>query len=274
MTDVIETRSARRTRLAAFAPRVAVYGVLALLAAAGLRSVVRPGVTPPAPRVTEAAGDLGAEAFAQSFVRAYLTWSGDDSDAHQQSLSNFLPTAVTDGGPLVAPGPNAEQVRWTAAVKDVPRPSGDRLVEVEADTSRGDRYVEVPVASAAGFLYVAGYPSLVGPPATTTSATPPSEDDVSDPDLTAVVHRALSNYLDGQAVNLRADLTPDAVVSLPPAPLTVRSFDALTWAAPGLAAASVTAVDGDGTTWSLRYELSVVRRDRWYVAAVGVNPTS
>jgi hypothetical protein len=39
-------------------------------------------------------------------------------------------------------------------------------------------------------------------------------------------------------------------------------------------AVTVTTEDADGVEWTLRYELSVVRRDRWYVREISVDPTS
>ena len=55
-------------------------------------------------------------------------------------------------------------------------------------------------------------------------------------------------------------------------PLTLRSLDRLSWVGSGNAAALVTAASGDGTVLALRYELRVVKRDRWYVAAVESDP--
>ena len=74
--------------------------------------------------------------------------------------------------------------------------------------------------------------------------------------------------------NLRADLDRGAVVSLASAAMTVRSTDSVTWAAPRRVAVTIAAEDVEGAEWTLRYELSVVRRDRWYVRAISIDPTS
>ena len=113
---------------------------------------------------------------------------------------------------------------WTAAAGA--RRSGNRqTVTVAAQTSAGPVYLAVPVArDERGFLYVAAYPALVGPPATNTAADAPTEEDVEDPRLRDVVERAITNYLAGEKRNLLADLAPEAVVSLPAEPLDARSI--------------------------------------------------
>jgi hypothetical protein len=84
---------------------------------------------------------------------------------------------------------------------------------------------------------------------------------------------AVRNYLAGRRDDLLADLAPGAVVSLPERPLRLRSTDAITWARrPRLVAVEVEAPTGQRLT--LRYELAVARRDRWYVRAIEVDPTS
>jgi hypothetical protein len=125
-----------------------------------------------------------------------------------------------------------------------------------------------------GFLVVPRYPALVGPPVSDPGAAPAEERDVSDGALRAVAERAVTNYLAGQRDNLLADLHPAAVVSLPPALLDVRSVRSITKAAGDRVAVEVSAADDAGIQWTLRYELAVVRRDRWYVRAIEPDPVA
>jgi hypothetical protein len=125
-----------------------------------------------------------------------------------------------------------------------------------------------------GFLYVSDYPALVGPPAIDSNPAPRSEDEVDDDALVDVVDRALRNYLAGNANNLTADLTPDALVSLPTEPMKVNETDQPTWVVPGRrVAVQITARDARENGWTLRYELEVEKRERWYVRSVQVDPT-
>ncbi|HWT92074.1 MAG TPA: hypothetical protein VN238_03690, partial [Solirubrobacteraceae bacterium] len=93
-----------------------------------------------------------------------------------------------------------------------------------------------------------------------------------DPQLAAVVRRALTNYLSGQAENLRADLAPDADLPAPSRPLRVTGDPRVEHAGRGRVSAEVVAEDRRGAVYTLRYELAVVRRDRWYVADLLSSP--
>ena len=50
-------------------------------------------------------------------------------------------------------------------------------------------------------------------------------------------------------------------------------MQSVTWAAPRVVAVTVNAEGSDGASSVLRYELSVIRRDRWYVRAISTDPT-
>jgi hypothetical protein len=132
----------------------------------------------------------------------------------------------------------------------------------------------VPVArNERGFLRVPSYPALVGPPAASTTAEEAQGDDVEDAALRTVAERAVRNYLAGDKRDLLADLAPEAVVSLPPQRLELRAVREVTWATPGrTAAVLVEARDEGGGDWTLRYELEVRKRDRWYVRSLHVDP--
>jgi hypothetical protein len=102
-----------------------------------------------------------------------------------------------------------------------------------------------------------------------------TEAEVEDADLRAVCDRAVRNYLAGARRNLAADLADGAVVSLPPKRLRVGSVESVNWVAPGRrVAVQVRAEEEDGAVWMLRYELAVVRHERWYVRQLHVDPRS
>jgi Conjugative transposon protein TcpC len=270
----VEVRGARALRLRALAPRLLLYATLGALALAGLRAVAE---GQPAPRVATRSTKLpdpAVEAFAQGFARAYLSVDPAHPEARERALSAYL-TDSLDPDAGLAPGRAPERVLSTTVAGER-RDEKRTLVTVAADTDRGLLHLSVPVArDPRGFLAVASYPALVGPPPLARDLRAPEEDDVEDPALRAVAERAVRNYLAGRRDDLLADLAPGAVVSLPERPLHLRSTDAITWARPRrLVAVEVEAADPTDQRLTLRYELAVVRRDRWYVRSIEVDPTS
>jgi hypothetical protein len=152
--------------------------------------------------------------------------------------------------------------------------AGAWVITVAADTNRGVRYLAVPVQRRGGFLEIPSPPALVGPPATRAATDQRQEPAVEDGALREVVTRALGNYLAGRVGDLKADLAPAAVVSVPGDPLHLDGVDGVTWSARGTVAVLVRASERSGPQYPLRYELDVVRRDRWYVLAIETNPTT
>jgi len=269
-------RSLRQTRVRANLPRYAVWGVIAILALAGVRAIVSgPPPTPPAPTV-EAPGDLAAESFAEAFTRAYLTWDPDAPEQREQRVATYASGELDAGAGLSPPADAAQEVQWTATVDDRREGPRRRTITVQAQTSDELVYVAVPVErDKRGFLFVAGYPALVGAPAVNTAASARVEPEIEDTGLEAVARRAITNYLAGELIDLRADLAPNARVSLPERKLKVISIDAVTWAKPNeRVAVQLDARGEDNTLWTLRYELGVRRTERWYVRSVSVDPTS
>jgi Conjugative transposon protein TcpC len=268
------TRSLRTMRLQAGVIRALALGAVAILSIAGLRSILSPAPAPAVSRPTQAPTlDQGTEAFAEAFARAYLSWTGSDSAQREEALKPFLANGLDSNGGLT-PGSASESVQWTDVVGE--RPYGDQtLVTVAAQTSNGLTYLSVPVArDSHGFMFIASYPAFVGPPATDTTASLPDQPQVSDTSLQTVVARAVTNYLAGNQANLLADLTPRALVSLPPRHLTVTSSQPATWVIPGSRVAiEVSANDARGNSWTFTYELDVQKSDRWYVQSIQVDPT-
>ena len=208
------TESLRAIRLRAALPRAAAVLVVALLSAAGLRAAIAPaGTTIVSRRAQAPRVDPGAEVFAETFARAYLTWTDGSQTQREAALRPYLsPSLDEDAG--VHPGAT-QSVSWTAAV-DEAADGPQTMMTVVAQTTSGLIYLSVPVArDHRGLLFVADYPAIIGPPASTADASLPQRAEVADPSLQTVVARAVRNYLAGNQQNLLADLTPRALVSLP-----------------------------------------------------------
>jgi hypothetical protein len=271
----MESMSLRTARMRALAPRLLLYGAIFMLSVAGLRAAISgPAETAAAPPPPPPPVDVGAHAFAEGFTRVYLSWDSGHLEPRQRALDAYMSDELDADGGLYPDDSSSQNVTWTAAVGT--RRSGPRtLVTVAAQTTEGVRYLTVPVTrDDRGFLSVSAYPALVGPPATTGDPDLPTEEEVEQAPLLTVAERAVRNYLGRSVANLRADLTPGAVVSLPEEPLRAAEPNLVTWVdKPARIAVEVEAEDRAGTTWTLRYELDVVKSDRWYVRSLQVDPT-
>lgn len=270
-------RPARLSRGLGRAPGTLAIVALVLLAAVGVKATIAPRATrAPATRPpTVGVPDITEQGFAQAFTRAYLSWDAAQPDQHQRQVAAFISASLDGDGGLQMPPRGQQQVLWTAAIQDLPDAHGDRSITVAAQTTRQLLYLAVPVhRTSRGFLVVPRYPALVGPPVSDPDAATVEERDVTDDALRAVAERAVTNYLAGERTNLLADLDPAAVVSLPTTVLQVRSVRSITKAAANRVAVEVVADDRAGSQWTLRYELAVVHRDRWYVRAIEPEPVA
>jgi conjugative transposon protein TcpC len=269
-----------RIRLVREAPR----HLLHALALAGLLASARFALDPPRATVPTAllrgapAQDLAAEGFATLFARAYLTWEASDPEAHEHALAPFVGPGMDADAGLQPPAGGEQRVQWTQVVQAREPLQGlhDYTVAAQTDTA-GLLYITVSVFHpAGGGLALAGYPAFVGPPASGPAQTSGEGRlrQVADPELATVVERALRNYLAGSASELAADLASGARVSLPGEGLALQSLQSLQWA-PGAGAvlAVVQAQDQRGATYTLAYELDVIRaQGRWEIAAIQMDP--
>jgi Conjugative transposon protein TcpC len=269
----VETRALRAMRLRARAPRALAAAAVALLALGGVRGAVEGADPAPAHKRIVESGNETVGAFAAAFVRAYLSFDPAEPELREERLAGYTSRALDPDAGLAPPSGHSREVEWTAVVDQVPR---GRLttVTVAAGLAGDTVHLAVPVGrDERGLVAVADYPALVGPPAHDPAIAPASEEEVADPGLRAVCERAVRNYLAGERRDLAADLADGAVVSLPGRELDVRSVEVVTWAVPGRrAAVQLHADDPEGATWTLRYELAVVRRDRWYVRSLHTDP--
>jgi hypothetical protein len=281
----ITTRPLWRIRFARDIPR----HLVGTLAVVGLVASARFAVDPP--RVALPAGllrrpaaqDLAAEGFATLFARAYLTWEGQNPEARERALAPFVgPGMDADAGLQPPAGSGRSQVGqrvlWTQVVQEREPQPGERVYTVAAQTdTAGLLYLTVSVLRAAGGeLSLAGYPAFVGPPASGPAQTDAEGRlrEVSDPELSTVVERALRNYLAGSPSELAADLTGGAHVSLPGIELALQSLQSLQWAPGGGAVLALVQVqDQRGAQYTLAYELDVARaQGRWEISAIQMNP--
>lgn len=272
----VEQESVRRMRWRARVPRYCALGAVAILALAGARTTIFGTAPPRIERYYQAPPiDIGLEAFAADYARAYLSWNPQDLEAHQQALERFNPRLA--GESTVQPSRQPERVTNTEVVQDEPSALGGRIITVEVTVAPGDRteYLAVPAArNSAGAMTVSNYPSFVGPPSTQASPPAPAAATVEDQELVTVVERALTNYLAGDASDLEADLAPGAQVTYPPNPLQViGSPGQLTWASPGTVLITVQAQDQQRATYTLSYEVGVQKTQRWYVNSIAVFPS-
>jgi hypothetical protein len=273
----VASRRMLRIRLARELPRYLFFAA----ALVGITASVRFAIAPPRPITVAAAprlaaADRTAEAYATLFARRYLTWDAAEQQDSTRQLEPFLGPGMEANAGLVPPSSGEQRVEWAEVVQAREPAAGEHVYTVAAQTNAtGLLYLTVPVErSSDGALALAGYPAFVGAPASGPAQAPGPLREVSDPELATVVQRALRNYLAASASELAADLTPDALVSLPAMPLALQSMQRLDWALEGSAVlATVQAVDSRGARYTLAYELDVVREQgRWEISAVQMDP--
>jgi hypothetical protein len=263
-----------RVRARARAPRLAVFALVGLFAVSGFvrTFIVRPHPVGPAGKTTVApAARVDVNGFAQAFARAYLTVNAARVDGHAAALRPFLGGDVDPDAGFSTDGRTTQRVSWTAAVgQDQVAPNRTVVtVAVALDAQAPLRYLAVPVdRTRDGALVIDAFPSFVGPPRRATHFRAPTQGDVQDAALLAVSKRALANYLAGAAQNLSADLDRGVALSTPGEGLALQSVDSTTWAGPGRVDVQLVARGEGDETYTLRYELAVVKRDRWYVRSL------
>ena len=274
----VTARPLWRIRLLDELPRILVQAAAVL----GLLASARYAIAPPTPatarstRPNAALVDRAAEGFASLFVRRYLTWNSNDLEVRRRSLAPYLNSSMEAEAGLQPPEQGEQQVLWTEVVQSRIATGGQHVYTIAAQTdSDGLLYLTVSVVRATGgSLALAGYPALVGAPASTSAASPGNPREVENAALATVVRRAIRNYLADAESELDADLLAGARVSLPASPLNMQALDSLAWAPGGRSVlAVVRARDGRGAQYTLAYELAVVSRGgRWEIAAIQTNP--
>lgn len=220
--------------------------------------------------------DRAAEGFAALFARSYLTWDAANPLASQRTLQPFVGPGIEPAVGLALPSGGRQQVQWVEVVQQRQPSPAEHVYTLAAQTDTGGLlYLTVSVLRAPdGRLALAGYPSIVGQPASGPAQVQERLREVADPALASVVQRAVRNYLAASAGELAADLTSSARVSLPGQPFTLVSTQAMNWSPDGRSViAVVQARDGRGVQYTLAYELDVTLvGGRWEVSAVQTEP--
>jgi hypothetical protein len=258
--------SARLGRAKARIPHYAFLAFVIVMCAAGVRSILAPPSPAPAPTQGGPPLDYAEQSFALGFARAYLSYDSAHPEAREAALEPFVAGGLELGAGFTPPDSGAQQVEW-ADVAQVQRPlSGGVAITVAAKLSdaREPVYLSVPVdRGKGGAIFLAGYPSFVGPPLRSSQRTADrGGEPVDDPAVSALVKRALANYLAGDAEDLSADLASAATVTLPNVDLTLRGVEQLDWvdgAGGGAVLATISATDPRGGSYTLFYEVGVQR---------------
>ena len=273
----VETRPFWRVRVSASFSRWVLYAV----ATVGILATARFAISPPRPTVVHEtasdARDVGSEAFATLFARRYMTWSAAAPAEHADGLAAFVNTTTDPDLGLGQPARGSQRVLWADIVGADRVGPGEHAYTVELDTGGPSLvYLSVDVVrSSAGVRRLGRYPAFVGPPLVTGAGALDGQrvGPVSDPSLTAVIGRGLRNYLAGSRANLAADLAPTTVVSPPADPLTVDQIGQPGVAPDGGVLTTIVAHDARDTSFTLTYEIDVVRTaGRWLIAAIQTDP--
>jgi hypothetical protein len=267
-----------RLRAARELPRYLLVAASAAGLLASARFALAPPRAHPVSRAPEAQApmDRAAEGFATLFARRYLSWSAHEAQEPGRALEAFVGGGMEAAAGLAPSGSSEQRVEWAEVVQVRVVAAGERVYTVAAQTdTAGLLYLTVGVMrTASGELALAGYPALVGAPASRPALAPGHAREVGEPELATVVERALRNYLAASAGELAADLAPGARVALPPLALKLESVNRIAWTPDGRSiSALVHAQDARGVRYTLAYELDVVRtQGRWEIAAVQIDP--
>jgi hypothetical protein len=262
---------------------------VALLLVRGASDVLaddKPTATTPTSRAAAASWpDDEARAFAVDFARAYLTYSPRHPRRYARAVVPFVsPDVAGSVVPRFARRDSGQVVESAVVARALA--AGDRraLVTVAATVAGREvstRYLTVPVArDAAGGLTVYDLPSFSAPPA--RGRVEPSEvEPVSGPEATKVqdvLRRFFQAFLDGRSADLAYFVPPGARIGALLQRYELVRLDAVEQLGEGKGGtrsvlATISARDvGSRAVYALRYRVRLVRRDRWYVAAV--NTTS
>jgi hypothetical protein len=272
-------QSVRRARHSARLPRYLAIAALLVFLALGIHAAFFPPAAGTAAAPGNQRADLPSQDFALNFARAYLTYDTAHPGRRAQALAPYLGGQLEPEAGLV-PAHGTQLLLWAEVASDQPALAGGRVITVAAklSTQRLPLYLAVTVEHPRGGpLQLVGYPALVGAPAIAPPPSPPQREPVDDPALTEVIDRVLRNYLALAAPDLRADLAPDAEVTLPTRRLHLTEVSEALWLGEpvsGAVLATCTATDSDGSAYTLAYELGIEFRDRPYVDFIEVVPTA
>jgi hypothetical protein len=269
--------------------RVVLWCALALLLVRGAADVLSTSkaATPTAQVRPRAAGwpDDEARAFAVEFARTYLSYSPRHPGRYERQLLPFASPQMTSSiVPRFARRGSRQVVQNTVVARAASVGDGRALITVATSVVGRDvttRYLTVPVArDAHGGLVVFDLPSFSAPPAhSDVQLDDPEPLSGSDaPAMQDVLTRFLRAFLAGRSADLDYFAPPGARIDALAQRYELAGVDSVEQLAAGSdrqrdVLVSVRARDvRSRAVYALRYELRLVRRDRWYVAAVNATP--
>jgi len=266
--------------------RALLWTLVLVLLVRGLAGVLEPrdpASVVQAPRSASASWpDDASRAFAADFARAYLSFSPRNRDAYVRGLQAF---AAPDLAGSLAPefGERTRRQAVSAVTVAGATALDDRhaLVTVAAtvttDEAVATRYLAVPVArDGRGGLVISDLPSFAAPPERASLETAPVEPLATGErtGIEDVLSRFFRAYLAGDARELEYLVPAGERIGALGQRHELLDVTSLSLAAPAVGrkrevVATLRARDvATRAVYALRYRLRLVRRDRWYVAAV------
>jgi hypothetical protein len=252
---------------------------------AGIANAQRPGPDRRGSDGAQAAAwpDDAARAFAVEFVTAYLTHApSEDAGVYARRVEAFASAELAGQlAPTLDRGTPAQTVQAATVAGAERLDAAHALITVAVTLGsrpgRVTRWLSVPIArDRRGGLVVVDLPSFVGAPPRAAGG-PVQGDPLLGSDsgaITDLVTRFLRAYLAGDTGALWYLCAPGARITSSAGGLRVLEVVSIELAAPASARARrllVAARARDlafGVTYGLRYRIEVVRRGRWYVAAI------
>lgn len=254
------------------AARLAIWLAVGLLLVRGAKAVMASSaVSEESPPLITSGDDRATDAFAIRFARLYL------ADPSAAALGSMLaPGSSLGGGGAPAPRPLALEQVTVASSREVV--AGRSIVTVACELAGGEvRYLAIPLLQdARGRVAALGLPGLVPGPRPS-----PLEAERTEPlagpeaeDIAALVERFLPSFITAQsAAEYGYLLAPSAWIAplggsfIPLGTPTVRQFGG--GEGPYRRVLATMRLRGtDGGVYPVSYRLDLVRRERWYVAAL------
>jgi hypothetical protein len=265
--------------------RTALWCVLALLLVRGASDVLagdKPAASAPTSRAAAASWpDDEARAFAADFARAYLSYSPRHANRYARAVLPFVSADVAGSiVPRFAQRDSRQIVQSAVVARTARMGDGRALVTVAATVAgRGvsTRYLTVPVArDASGGLTVYDLPSFSAPPA--RGRVQPTEleplSSAEGAEVQDVLARFFRAFLAGRSADLAYFVPAGVRIEALGQRYELAGLDSVEQIGSSAGSArsvvaTVRARDVESrAVYALRYRVGLVRRDRWYVAAV------
>ncbi len=229
--------------------------------------------------------DDEARAFAVRFTHTYLGGSKKQPERYRREVGAFLAEDLRERATTVLPETGSEgRVVWATVARESALGQRRALITVAVSIGETVRYLTVPVArDGAGGLVVFDLPSLSAAPGrgTVDAAEPAALPDAQARPITDLVTRFLQAYVaGGDRAALSYFLAPGARLVQMSRGLEVVGVEQVARdpypARRGVGVVALVRVR-DRTTGGelvLRYRLTLVERERWYVQVVAGGPSA